>query len=366
VQIARLRRAERRLRSIPGYNDNTYAFAHIDNPDLFCGLVTDAKIIPGSMMVCTDDGFLIRQQLAQSDEIPALSKESFFRGKDPQGRYSIAPPAATETIGRPCIFIGGLPNFGHMIVESVMRLLVLDFVSDLKELPIVVYNDLPSRFYDLFDLMGYPRDRRIEIARDTVPNFMQVWLVSAPMHRAHIGSNPQLWPDGVWALRTHVAHLFRPLPAQRPRFYIPRGPAKWRRLINEDSNETLELFREYRVSPLLLHELTVPEQIAAVSNAELIIAAQGAGAQITNFAPPDCAVVEIASPNLGAILGPQGTALILDQPYARLHGRLAEPEEVAAAGLEPNPSARSEDRDLAFDVEKLRTILQAAHAYCNR
>lgn len=365
VQRARHRRAERRLRPIPGYNDNTYAFAHIDNPDIFYGHITGARIIPGSGFVCTPDGCLIRRQLTQSDEIPTPAKR-YILGKDPQGQYLISLPEPSGSIDQSCVFVGGEANFGHMIIESMMRLMVLAQAPEIRSLPIVVYDDLPARFYELFDLVGYSSERRIEVSRGNPPMLTSAWLVSAPMYRASTEVAPQLWPDGVWALRAHAAHLFRPFNGPRPRLFLPRGAAAWRRLVNETSEALRSALRRFGVVAAELRDHTVAQQIAEVSNAELIVTVQGAGGQITTFAPADCAIVELAAPDLGAALGPQGTALILDQPYVRIRGQRVDPAEVAAAGLAPNPSSHDKDRDFSIDVDELSTVLQAAAAYCSR
>jgi len=363
IQIAWPRRMDRRVRPIPGYQDAGYAIADFHSPEIFCGYVHDAQLMPGSSVVCTSDGFLIRERMHFADQMPLPGVG--YLGKDQDRRYVIEIGAG-QVVDHGCVFIGGAVNFGHFILESLLRLAVLEWAPALKALPVVVYDDLPDRFYEALVLLGYPHARRIEVSRNIPLTLKSAWFVSAPAYHAGPAAKPELWPESVWALRTRLAYLFKPSAKKRLRLFLPRGNAKWRRLVNESAPEMQALWRKFDITPVVLHELSVADQIAVVANAELIVTAPGAGSQITTFAPLDCAIVEIASPNMTGLFGPLAMAVMLDQPYFRFSARPAAPGEAEAAGLGANPSTAEIDRDYAVDVAPLDAVLQAAERYCRR
>ena len=85
---------------------------------------------------------------------------------------------------------------------------------------------------------------------------------------------------------------------------------------------------------------------------------------MTLFAPLDCPIIEIASPNMMAALGTLGFAAVLGQPFARAAGRVASPTEVAAGGLPANQSSLAIDADYVIDIGDLTRKLTAADAAC--
>jgi hypothetical protein len=173
-----------------------------------------------------------------------------------------------------------------------------------------------------------------------------------------------IWPDAVWSMRAATAQYARPLNKQRPRLYIPRGVAGWRRLGNE--TEVLSILNSFGVHSIDLSNLSAAEQIGAVSNAELIVCVLGAASEITVFAPPDCAIIELTPPEFVGTFGPVAFADIYGQPFARLVGRALSVEETAAAGLAASTSGHVIDKDFGIDGESLKAFLAAADRYCRR
>jgi capsular polysaccharide biosynthesis protein len=336
----------------------------IETPDIFLGRAQEARVIGPLGFVCTRSGYLIRKQMRQSDERPKEDLDAAIVGRDSDGRHLIALPEHDVRIDRECVFIGGDLNFGHLLIETLARLAALRRFAQLKHLPIVVFDDLPARFLDFIALLGFDSDRRIAIPRPASAAFATVWFLSAPNYRPKTRARPQLWPDALWDLRGQLAYLGRPFAPTRPRLFLARGKTQWRRLINETAIQ--QRLAALGIDSIQLDGLGAADQIAWVSNAQLIVTPQGASSQITQFAPSDCMVIELTPPEVASVFGPAGTSTILDQPFARVTGRLATDEDVQAAGLPPNPSGKSVDADYAIPEDALMPVVTAALAALDR
>jgi len=333
----------------------TYAFR---SPPMFVGRVIGGRVIPSAGLVCTDDGRLIYEGLSGSNENPAQAMAPFCKGADAAGQFLMALPDSSSSVGDECIFVGGIANFGHFIFESLLRLMALHWRPELTKLPVAVYDDLPKRFREFLVAVGISAERHILIRRDVPTHFDRVWLLSSPMHRRKKGE-AALCLDAAWWLRFVTAPLARSLRAPRPRWFIARGgAASWRRIVNEKA--VLEIADAYDVKPIDLGTLSAAEQIAMVSNAELLICPAGAASQISAFAPPDCIIIELTPPKFAVVFGPIAFALALNQPYARLTGRVATADEVETAGLPPAVSDKPIDRDYVIDADELEKALTAA------
>ncbi|MBD2483561.1 glycosyltransferase 61 family protein [Planktothrix sp. FACHB-1365] len=79
------------------------------------------------------------------------------------------------------------------------------------------------------------------------------------------------------------------------RIYISRNSAKSRRVLNED--ELLTILKPFGVESVQLESMSVVEQAALFSQAELIIAPHGSGLTNLVFCQPGTKVIELFSPN---------------------------------------------------------------------
>jgi capsular polysaccharide biosynthesis protein len=360
VQVAAHRVINRMQRPIPGWHDDRLMLTRVETPEIFLGRVQEARVIGVLGFVCTKNGFMIRKQLRQADERKQEDLDASIVGRDSEGRHLIVMPDRDVTVDRECVFVGGEVNFGHLLIETLARLAVMRRFPQLNQLPIVVFDDLPARFLDFIALLGFDSSQRISIPRSSSTVFSTVWFLSAPNYRPQPSARAQLWPDAVWDLRAQFAKLFRPFEPKRPRLYLARGKTKWRRLINEAALQ--QQLSALGVDIVQLDQLSAADQIATVSNPQLIVTPQGASTQITQFAPSDCIVIELTAPGAAFVFGPYVTSAILDQPFTRVSGRFATPADVEAAGLPPNPSTKSTDADYLIPEEALTPVLTAALA----
>lgn len=340
-----------------------YRIYDYDLPPMFCGRVNDSLVLPDSGYVCTPDGRVIFHNLTSCNYRPEVGLGPAFKGHSANGGFLVnASPIGA--VDRECIFLGGLKNFGHFLFENILRLSMIDWVPGLKNLPVVVYDDLPRRFLEFLDCIGFGADVRIAIPRTGATQFSRIWFLSSPMYRNSLEQRPMVWPDAVHALRARLGSLLNIRQGSRSRLYIPRGPTAWRRLVNEPEVESL--LARFGCTPIALETMTSADQVRAVANAEIIVAAMGAASAVTMFAPTDCAVIELSTPNITASFGSVGFAAILDQPFVRLEGRTATAEERHRYGTSANASIRDEDEDYVVDCAILTKLITAADKLCRK
>lgn len=362
MQIAAGRPGKVQLRSLPGITPGTVL--KLEQPEVFCGLVEGAWVLPDCRFPFTTDGYLILRGFTLVDSTAFADLKPYLQGKGEDGQIAITIPGKAVPVEQACVFIGGLSNFGHFILESVLRLMALNSLPDAQLLPIAVFDDLPARYLEFLDLLGFTSERRIMVPRNALLRFSRVWFLSSPVSRAEVTSPARMSAPAVWALRTSTAYLSRPMGAPRPRFYLGRSNVTWRRVVNEAAVQAL--LARFSVMPLELSHLSAEEQISIVSNAEMLVTVVGAASQIVFFSAPDCATIELSPSQMPATYGPAAVAAIFDQPYARLVCRIATAEDSLAAGLPPNPSQQYYDQDIVVDLAGLETLLAAADKWCRR
>lgn len=329
----------------------------IKRPAMFAGQVFDVAMIPPEGAVISRDFRLIGDGLIFQEGTPPISLGGLPRGFDPAGADLFSVLECAERVTRECVFFGGFANFGHFMFQAVLRLAVLNWLPELKRLPIAVYDNLPNTYYEFLDLLGYPAERRIPIPMTGPTRFSAAWMVSLPMYRASDGM-AAIWPEAIWALRENLGHLLRPTPGPRSRIFIAREGVAWRRLVNKP--EILARLERHGITPVALEKLSAIDQIRTIATAEINVSVLGAASGIMVFAAPDCAMIEMAPPHTVGTFGTVGYSAIVGQRYHRIEGRSVTAEETAAAGLPPNPTTVHINADFAVDVTALDAALDAA------
>ena len=142
-------------------------------------------------------------------------------------------------------------------------------------------------------------------------HFAKVWRLSSPLYRDDENSIDFVWPEAVMSTRASVAHLARPVQGQRPRYYCSDKDTPRRRLVNERALQNV--MSRFGLEPIELSGMLTLDQIASVSNAELIVMQPCDAAAVRMFTAADCVTIELTPPNVDVGLGPRSIAAVLGQ-----------------------------------------------------
>ena len=332
----------------------------IDRPAGFAGRVRDADLLPPHGFLRGQNGVVVYRGLGTRDTELAADLGRFLESADRVSMVSAEP--ASTSIDDECVYIGGHANFGHFINQGLMRLSMIERIPDCSVLPIAVYDNLPGRFLDFLDLLGYPAERRISIPADRITRFRRAWLLSSPSYRG-IGNEYFISPESVWALKAAAARLVAPSRIRR-RIFVARADAMWRRLVN--SGDVATVHDRQGFESVDFARIPALQQIETAMSAEILVSTLGAGSAISIFTQPDCAQIELLPPEFSGFFGTAGFALMTGQPLARIVGRVASVAEIEAAGLVANPGAIPRDQDFVADCRDLDSVLSAAVNHCAR
>jgi len=233
-------------------------------------------------------------------------------------KYDAVPEA--ETLEGEHILVWGCDNFGHWVVTYLLRATLLWHQSELLSKSILLHNKTPKRFVEWLKRMGLTRFR---FASDGV-RVQKLWVPSVVCYRGHYEDKaPYIRPEACHALRRLVLQdLIKPHPV-REKLYISRAKTKWRRLENEDALAAALAAKGYR--RVFMHELTLERQLDLVSRASHIVIHAGGDSPMTMFAPMDCKIIELSTPNFTGTFG--------SRCWAHVSGRSLRPVHTNPASL---------------------------------
>jgi hypothetical protein len=295
-------------------------------PPIGFARVKSVTAIPRQGFLCTDDGALLFRTLGFRDDDPRHDLGPACVGQNGDQTFWIDVGPDPVCVHDECIFLGGVPNFGHFAFQTLCRLAVLDWLpAETRKLPVILYDDLPARYYDFLELCGLPRNRWKLVAGTKATRFDSVWVTSSPMRTLDQRRFEFCWlPESIWKIRQSLAAHARPAGQTRPKLYLHRTGAAWRQIINRDAVTTL--LQRHGFVGVRLETMSARQQIELLSNAEAIVAEGGATSAATLFAPPDCEIIELIQPILRAEFGAICFAAILGQPYTRIVGSFSGPD----------------------------------------
>lgn len=312
---------------------------------VFCGRISNPIFFGKSGFVWTRDGHVIAHGLTHKHyDLAQIVPEELAAFAPQRG-------APGPRIEEDCVFFGGSANFGHFMFQHMTKLHAVRQVAEARQLPLAVYRNMPRRYLEFLDLAGYPDSRRIYVDHDRPVAFANAWVPSTSFYRGHYQDREAyIYPDAAFGLRDMILDRTKAAATARPRIYVPRTNAQWRRVVNEE--EILGLLGRFGFTIARLEEMSAAEQIALVARAEMIVMAGGASSPITMFAPADCIVLEMVNRHIVGTFGAVAFGHILGFVVQRIVG-----EDVPSPDLRDRPII---DMNYHVPVATIAAALDAA------
>jgi tetratricopeptide (TPR) repeat protein len=189
--------------------------------------------------------------------------------------------------------LAGLTNniYFHWMLDILPRWELLRLQNcDFDEIDyFVVDNSLPFQ-RETLNLLQIPESKQINI---NTTHHIQASKLIVPSFPASVAWMPK------WTCEFLKHHFLMPEYVKntnsQQRIYITRKLAKSRRILNED--EILNLLKSHGFTVVVLESMSVLEQAALFSQAEIIISPHGSGLTNLVFCQPGTKVIELFAPN---------------------------------------------------------------------
>jgi hypothetical protein len=278
-----------------------YADSHAAG-EAFIATLGNARIATPYAFIFNQDGILFNDSYHNRDMIsmPLERMEHFIRAdlnfsvkKDTftvpinTVRYDWPP----KKIEQPCILLASpwCEGYHHWLLETLPKLWALDEFEELRKLPIIIPTWAKPYQIDSLKAFGIEEDRILKFDGGTW-DFERLYVPS------FIATGGYSTRQFNWVReRLREVHGIKQNGPGTKRLYVSRRDAATRRLINEEA--LLPLLEQNGFEIIAPGELSLAEQIAKFSDAEIIAGVAGSGLANIAFAEPGCTLIEFQPSN---------------------------------------------------------------------
>ncbi|WP_426956357.1 glycosyltransferase family 61 protein [Muricoccus radiodurans] len=264
-----------------------------DRPPLRIGVVSGTVILGGGAVLDPETGGLLVESMAAASEgtlgrPDRLRQPLQFLGLRPEGGRAVPErpwKAARGRIEGPVFHLTYRtdPNYSHFMTELLPKLYYWQLLPEPRP-RLLLSEEVAGRLLPLLGLYGIEPRHVV-----TVPAVRQPPVIA---DRVYVANAPMLLHAPVLAAVRGAAGG----PAAGPRrlHVLRRGPKAWfRRLLNEDRVGGLLGARGF--VPVVLEDLSLPDQVALFRGAECVAGVYGGGLFNTVFSPPSLRLLSLTS-----------------------------------------------------------------------
>ena len=178
-------------------------------------------------------------------------------------------------------------NYYHWMSDVLPRIKLYQSVFEQID-HFYVASSVPQKFLDVLPAFGIPAKKLVRLPDSEKLHFENLFVASLP------GSEGRAPEWAVNYVREKLSPINKVLAGSR-KIYLKRGNAVERRILNEDaliiylSSQGFEIIEPDKLSIL--------EQAALLSETSIVVSAHGAALTNLLFAPQNCTVIELFSPD---------------------------------------------------------------------
>ena len=233
------------------------------------------------------------------------------------------------------------------------RIPIYDRFDQLNNLPVLIYDGLPGRYYDFIELFGIEKSRFILISETSPVKVKKLWMAPSEMYRGHYSDETAfIWKEAVFSLRSRAMKNFS-LPPKTERIYLKRSPSRHRNIANIQEIE--ELLKSFDFNFYRMEEYPAKKHIEIVSRASVLVIPTGADLPISMFATNDFLLIELASGRLDVVWSGI-CAYVVGMRFQRIIGPAVDTDPIRLEKSAP-PSEQDLHYDFYIDPDVLRKAL---------
>jgi tetratricopeptide (TPR) repeat protein len=145
--------------------------------DIFVAEVDAALVLPGELLAMAPGGSIFIDGLA-SQAYKRLYTSRFVVHAADDGRLLLVLPEKTLDIDAPCVLLGAAASYFEWIFECLARLWAVRQRPSLDSCPLVVQSGLTHWQKETLEMLGYGRERLIEVPEDAALRCKELHLAS--------------------------------------------------------------------------------------------------------------------------------------------------------------------------------------------
>ncbi len=268
-------------------------------PDIYLANVKNATVIAGSSLILVDD-----KRVTLYDELTYVEPGHY--GISNQYAKSVnknVVDIAIANLNEPVIdeaihFCKDYSsNFYHWLIECLPRFWIIDQYPELKNLPLLVDNELFAQQKEALDLLNTNKHPIIFLKRSVGYQVNNLYIPSplsllndnytSPVNYA---KDTLMSPIAIDYLRdTVLKNLGIAEKSGFRKLFISRKLAAYRHMLNSNDIESYMIEQGFEI--VYAEHLSFANQVTLFSQAKIIVGQEGAGMANLIFAPRDCKVV---------------------------------------------------------------------------
>ncbi len=303
------------------------------SPEGYLAELTDVEVIGGHGAILADGGGTALLDLERRDPSRIMIPDWLIYHHLGDHLLLRATRTARITV-KEGIWLGGQSsgNYYHWLMEFLPRLKSVEQHPEYRHLPLIVDAGLHDNLLACLRRLAPERElvplqarRRYHFERLVVPSNLNCLPHDYRRDAVALPQDFAFTPPAIDYLRSRLAGLDEKSAAGRRRLYVVRRNPAYRRLLNADEVE--RFFQARGFESVCPDDMTLAEQIAVFSQAEVIAGPTGAGFANMVFAPRDATVIILYYAgvphqyfsSLGSCLG-QRLVYVFGEPLEGSHG----------------------------------------------
>lgn len=275
-------------------------------PDL--AHLENVRLIPRDWLLLAGHGLLIESLDPMMPLKPAKAAHIAAYAK---GEATLELPEREVTIEEPCVLLGNHSSHYHWLLYHLPRLISVERVPELRELRLIVGEDLLPQQAESLRMMGINEARLLRVASDAVYHCASLWVPPALTDRMHVHPAALRW------LRRTFTGSENPRP-RGSRVLTSRRDAPIRQLVNEE--EIAEGLAPLGFRLARCGSLGFAEQVRLFSEAEAVVGGTGSALSNGVFVPSGALMMELHNYEGARFL--DFLCMQLGQYYERVIGEL--------------------------------------------
>lgn len=172
-------------------------------------------------------------------------------------------------------------NYYHFIVEVLPRLMMINQLEELKDIPLLISKKLHPNLIELLDCLNYRQNQVIEIEKDHGVMVDNLYYPSDLSRILNIYMD-ETWPTALavsvkWLKKTVdyiKSNYLKEKTVPYRKIYIKRGKKPYRMLLNEKKIETRMIDLGFEINSC--DDMSIESQIKLFSQAKVIVSPTGA------------------------------------------------------------------------------------------